>query len=158
MSTLHVIYCIVYCIVYFFIIVTCTNRSNDKINVYNIVPSPFGLISHIYAERNGQKSTLLHNIVNPSKHQDRPNVGAVPGQRRRHGPTLNQHRLDTLPANTVHQPNAGPVPAHRPLRWPNIGPNTGRTPRARWTVFARTKYISNARYKRVISVTIHSDR
>ena len=44
---------------------------------------------NIYAERNSQKSTLLHNIVNPSKHQDRPNVGAVPGQRRRHGPTLN---------------------------------------------------------------------
>ena len=91
---------------------------------------------NIYAERNSQKSTLLHNIVNPSKHQDRPNVGAVPGQRRRHGPTLNQHRVDTLPANTGHQPNAGPMPAHRPLRWPNIGPNSGRTSRARWTVFA----------------------
>ena len=54
--------------------------------VYNIVPSPFVLISHSkmyvvkkkkkkkYAERNSQKSTLLHNIVNPSKHQDRPDV------------------------------------------------------------------------------------
>ena len=56
---------------------------------------------NIYAERNSQKAILLHNIVNPSKHQDRPNVGAVPGQRRRHGPTLNQHRVDT-------RTNAGP--------------------------------------------------
>ena len=56
---------------------------------------------NLYAERNSQKSTLLHNIVNPSKHQDRPNVGAVPGQRRRHGPTLNQHRVDTLPVISV---------------------------------------------------------
>ena len=158
-----------YCIVlYIFIIVTCTNRSNDIINMFTIliVPSPFGLISHskMYVVKKHicwtkqQKSTLLHNIVNPSKHQDRPNVGAVPGQRWRHGPTLNQHRVDTLAANTGHQPSAGPMLAHRPLRWPNIGPNTGRTSRARWTVFAWTKYISNVRYKRVISVTIHSDR
>ena len=55
-----------YCIVlYIFIIVTCTNRSNDIINMFTIliVPSPFGLISHskmyvvkknIYAERNSK--------------------------------------------------------------------------------------------------------
>ena len=83
---------------------------------------------NIYAERDSQKVILLHNIVNPSKHQDRPNVGAVPGQRRR--PTLNQHRVDTLPANTGHQPNDGPMLALRPLRWPNIDPNAGRTSRA----------------------------
>ena len=31
------------------------------------------------------------------------------------GPTLNQHRVDILPANTGHPPNAGPMLAHRPL-------------------------------------------
>ena len=56
------------------------------------------------------------------------------------GPTLNQHRAYTLQANTGHPPNAGPTLAHRPLRWPNTGPNTGRTSRDRWTVFARNKY------------------
>ena len=41
-------YGLYYIVLYIFIIVTCTNRSNDVINMFTIliVPSPFGLISH----------------------------------------------------------------------------------------------------------------
>ena len=40
--------------------------------------------SNIYAERNSQKVTILHNNVNLGKHQDRPNVGTAPK-------TMDQH-------------------------------------------------------------------
>ena len=70
------------------------------------------------------------------------------------GPTLNQHRVDILPANTGHPPNAGPMLAHRPLCRPNTGTNTGRTSRARWTVIARTREF--IRVKRVMYVSAYS--
>ena len=37
------------------------------------------------------------------------------------GPTLKQHRVDTLPANTGHPPNDGPMPAHRPTAVQTLG-------------------------------------
>ena len=67
---------------------------------------------NIYAKRNSQKSTLLHNIVNPSKHQDRPNVGAVPGQRRRRW-------TNTEPTQSGYPPSTHGTPAQRRT---NAGP------------------------------------
>ena len=56
--------------------------------------------------------TLLHNNVNPSKHQYRPNVGAVPGQRRIRWTNTETTRISSLQTRDTHQ-----MPDQR---WPTV--------------------------------------
>ena len=106
---------ILYCIVYFYYSDMYKQIQWQYKYVYNIVFSPSGLISHskmyvvkknIYAERNSQKSTLLHNIVNPSKHQERPNVGAVPAS----AEDIDQHWTNTewIPSQQTRDTSPAP--------------------------------------------------
>ena len=81
------------------------------------------------------------------------------GTARKHGPALNQHRLDT-PQQTR---DTSPTPDQC---WPTVlytGPTSVQTPGGRPAPAGLCSLepniiISTVRYKKVISVTIHSDR
>ena len=61
------------------------------------------------------------------RNQTDPYVGLTLGER--FAFLLRQRLLSdkysTIPTNTIHQPNVGPMLVHRLRRWPNIEPTLG---------------------------------
>ena len=79
-------------------------------------------------------------------------VGAVLGQRRRRWTNT-----ESTPSGHLQGNNVGPISAHRLRRWPNTAPTLGGCP-AFTGLCPSEPNIIISRYKRVTSVTIHSDR